>query len=308
MSAPDAFLGATQPLGAADAETPWRAAWRSFSANRIALAALGVFAATVFVAVAAPLISPQDPYDLRGLSLLDSALPPMSRGLDGTLFPLGTDDQGRDLLSAIFYGLRTSLVVAIASTAIAIAVGSALGLLAVWVGGLTDKVVMRAVDVILSLPTVLVGLILLAVVGKGVDKVILALVVVHWAFYARLVRSTALIELGKDYIAACRSLGLSPLGIQLRHLLPNSLPPVLVLAPVHVGSAITLEATLSFLGVGVPITEPSLGVLISNGFAYLMSGHYWITVFPGIALFVAIASANVIGDQLRETFNPRTAR
>lgn len=291
-----------------DVEAPWHAVWRSFAANRVAIVGLVIFAAVIFVAIAAPLISPQNPYDLRGLSLLDSGQPPMSRGMDGTLFVLGTDDQGRDILSAIFYGLRISLIVAMASTAIAIAVGSVLGLLAVWVGGLLDAVIMRTVDVILSLPTVLVGLILLAVVGKGVDKVILALVIVHWAFYARLVRSTALIELGKDYIAACRSMGFSPLRIQLRHLLLNCLPPVLVLAPVHIGSAITLEATLSFLGVGVPITQPSLGVLISNGFAYLMSGFYWITVFPGIALFIAIASANIIGDQLRETFNPRSAR
>ena len=164
---------------------------------------------------------------------------------------------------------------------------------------------LTAHDIQISLPTVLVGLIMLAVLGSGVDKVIIALVIVQWAYYARLIRSSALVEQEKDYISAARCLAMPAWRIQLRELLPNCLPPLMVVVPVHLASAITLEATLSFLGVGVPITEPSLGALISQGFPYLLSGDYWISVFPGLTLFITIASINLVGDQLRDALNPR---
>ncbi|MBI2960928.1 MAG: ABC transporter permease, partial [Betaproteobacteria bacterium] len=257
-------------------DTPFRRLVSDFAASRIALAGLWALALMLAIAVLAPLVSPQNPYDLAQLDVTDSRLPPGSRSPAGAIYWLGTDDQGRDMLSAIFYGLRTSMIVGVASTLAALAIGIALGLCAAYFGGLLDTLIMRLADIQLSFPSILIALILLAVLGQGLDKIILALVAVQWAYYARTVRGAALAERGKEYIEAAAGLALSPARIMFRHLLPNCLPPLMVVAAVQVAAAISLEATLSFLGLGLPISEPSLGLLIANGFAYMLSGKYWI--------------------------------
>ena len=221
---------------------------------------------------------------------------------------LGTDAQGRDMLSAIFYGLRISLAVAVTSVLIALTSGTLIGLYAAYLGGRFDAVVMRIVDLQLSFPTILVALILLAVLGKGVGNVMLALIIVQWAFYARTARGVALSESNKEYIEACRCLALSKMRIVLVHLLPNCLPPLIVVATLQVAGAISLEATLSFLGLGLPVTQPSLGLLISNGFEYLLSGNPTISVLPGVALLVTVVSINLVGDELRDILNPHLSR
>ena len=209
------------------------------------------------------------------------------------------------MLSAIFYGLRISLGVGIVATVLALAIGLALGLVAAYVGGRVETLIMRVVDIQLSFPAILIALILIAVLGQGTGKVIAALVTVQWAYYARTVRGAALVEKRKEYIEAAHCLALSPARIVFRHLLPNCLPPMIVVATVQVAAAIALEATLSFLGLGLPITEPSLGLLIANGYQYLLSGKYWISFFPGIALLCTIVSINLVADQLRDVLNPR---
>ena len=279
-----------------------------YAHSKLAVAALVALALIVLLALFAPWIAPQNPYDLASLDLLDARLPPGSHAPNGMTYWLGTDGQGRDMLSAILYGLRVSLYVGLASGAIALTIGSLVGVLAAFVGGRFEQFVMRVVDVQLGFPAILVALILLAVLGKGVDKIIIALVTVQWAYYARTARSAALVERNKEYIEAARGLGLSRARIVLRHLLPNALPPLIVVGTVQVAHAIALEATLSFLGLGLPTTEPSLGLLIANGYEYLMSGKYWISVYPGIALLATILSINLVGDQLRDVLNPRLAR
>lgn len=276
-------------------------------ADRLALFALLVL---VVAALAAPLISPQNPYDLAQLNIADGRLPPGTHaGSDAAAGPqhywLGSDDQGRDMFSAILYGLRISLTVGLSSTLLALAFGLSLGLLAGYFGGWIDTTVMRIADIQLSFPAILIALVLLAVLGQGVGKIITALFAVQWAYYARTARSAALVERNKDYIAAARLLGLSTWRILFRHLLPNCLPPLIVVSALQVASAISLEATLSFLGIGLPITEPSLGLLISTGFQYLMVGDYWISFFPGIALVLLIVSINLVADRLRDVLNPR---
>ncbi|WP_022711423.1 ABC transporter permease [Pseudochrobactrum sp. AO18b] len=259
----------------------------------------------VLLAVLAPFIAPQDPYDLASLSVMDNRLAPGSTSMTGSVYWLGTDAQGRDMVSAILYGLRTSLLVGLLSTLGAMTIGVSAGLLAAQLGGVADAIIMRVVDFMLGFPSMLVALVLLASVGRGVDKVILAIILVQWAQYARLMRASALVERRKEYIEAAVNFGLPTHYIMLRHLLPNSIGSVLVISTISIASAITLEATLSFLGVGVPVTQPSLGLLIANGFDYLLSGEYWIAVFPGIALVLLIISLNFVGDRLRRSFNAR---
>lgn len=288
-------------------ETPSRRILSDFMANPTAVFGLVLLAAILAVAIAAPLISPQNPYDLAQLDVMDGRLPP-GANTDGGTFWLGTDDQGRDMLSAIFYGLRISLTVGVVSTVVALALGLTLGLAAAYFGGRTETVIMRIADIQLSFPAILIALILLAVLGQGMLKIIAALVTVQWAYYARTVRSAALVEKRKEYIEAARCLALSPSRIVFRHLLPNCLPPLIVVATVQVAAAIALEATLSFLGLGLPITEPSLGLLIANGYQYLLSGKYWISFFPGVALLLTIVSINLVADQLRDVLNPRLQR
>ena len=256
-------------------------------------------------AIFAPLITPTNPYDLAVVSIMDSRLAPGEQMFNGTVAWLGTDGAGRDILSAIIYGLRTSLVVAISSAFIALTVGLVVGLIAAYFGGKFDAFLMRIVDIQLSFPAILVALVLLALLGKGIDKVIIALAIVQWAIYARTVRAAAIVERRKEYIEAATCLGLSNLRIIWRHLLPNSISPLIVLATLQTAHSISIEATLSFLGVGVPITQPSLGSLISNGFDFILSGAYWITFFPGVMLLATVAAINIFGDQLRGILNPR---
>jgi peptide/nickel transport system permease protein len=282
--------------------------WQEFAESRVALVAFACVAALFALSLAAPWIAPQDPYDLAQLSILDNNLPPGSRSADGLVYWLGTDDQGRDLVSAILYGLRLSLFVAVSATALGLAIGAAAGTIAAYFGGVVDAAIMRVVDIQLSFPAILIALILLAILGKGVDKVVIALILVQWAYYARTIRGSALVERRREYIEAARCLALSPARIMFRHLLPNAFPPLIVVATVQVAHAISLEATLSFLGVGVPITEPSLGLLIANGYGYMLSGLYWIAFYPGIALLAAILDVNLVGDRLADIMNPRLKR
>ncbi|MDD0815173.1 ABC transporter permease [Curvibacter sp. HBC28] len=286
--------------------------WRlgaEFVRSRVALGGLLVLLAVLLLALAAPWITPQNPYDLMQLDVLDARLPPGSaQGSGQYTYWLGTDGQGRDLYSAIVYGLRISLLVGVGSAAVAAVVGTLLGLLAAYAGGRIDALLMRLVDLLLSFPSILMALMILAYLGKGVGNVMLTLVLLEWAYYARTARGQALVETRREYVEAARGLGLSKARIVLGHILPNCLPPLLVIGALQVARAITLEATLSFLGLGVPITEPSLGLLIANGYQYLLSNEYWISVFPGLALLATIVAINLVGDQLRDVLNPRLTR
>lgn len=285
--------------------TPLAEFGAGFARDRVAVVALAVLFLILASAVLAPFIAPQNPYDLAQLDILDAKLPPGEKGADGASYWLGTDEQGRDMFSAILYGLRISLGVGVAATLAALAIGMAIGLLAGYAGGLTDGLIMRLVDLQLSFPAILIALVLLAVTGPGVDKIVIALIAVQWAYYARTVRGIALVEKRKEYVEAARCQAFGVSRIVFRHILPNCLPPIIVVATVQVAHAIALEATLSFLGLGVPITSPSLGLLIANGFVHLLSGKYWISFFPGIALLVTIVAVNLVGDQLRDILNPR---
>ena len=302
MSAPDT----SAPRVPVYADTPLRQKVlrriRNRPTTRGAAILLGIL---VLLALLAPVIAPQNPHDLASLSVMDNRLPPGEAGMNGITYWLGTDSQGRDMLSAILYGLRTSLLVGLSATAGALFIGIMAGLVAAQFGGAVDAVIMRVVDFMLGFPSILVALVLLASIGRGVDKVILAIVLVQWAQYARLMRAAALVERRKEYIEAAVNFGLPTRHIMLAHLLPNSVGSVLVVATISIASAITLEATLSFLGVGVPVTQPSLGLLIANGFEFLLSGEYWIAVFPGIALVLLIMSLNLVGTRLRRSFNVR---
>ena len=293
------------PVPVVKVQTPFRRFAASYMESRIAVAALIALIIIVFIALFAPWLSPQDPYDLAVVSIMDSRIEPGGEMFSGQLAVLGTDGAGRDMLSAIFYGLRISLGVGISSGIIALIVGMTLGLAAAYFGGRTDTIIMRIVDLQLSFPAILVALILVAILGKGIDKIIIALVVVQWAYYARTIRASALVERSKEYMEAATCLALPHSRILFRHLLPNCLPPMIVVGTLETARAIALEATLSFLGVGLPQTEPSLGLLISNGFEYMMSGKYWISMYPGIALLLTIMTINLVGDQLRDVLNPR---
>ena len=289
-------------------DTPFGRFASDFAENPIAVAAFASLCVIILAALFAPLLANQDPYDLAQVSVMDSRLAPGAESMDGWTFWLGTDGAGRDLVSAILYGLRISLSVGVMSGIIALLFGMCVGLVAAYAGGRTESIIMRIVDLQLSFPAALVALMLLAILGKGIDKIILALVVAQWAYYARTVRGTALVERSKEYVEAATSLGLSHARVLFRHILPNCLPPLIVVGTVQTAHAIALEATLSFLGVGLPQTEPSLGLLIANGFEYMLSGKYWIAFFPGIALLLTIVSINLVGDQLRDVLNPRLQR
>jgi len=308
MSVTEAPAGIAEKNDASAVETPLRRFVSGYCESKLAVGAALFLLVLILLAAFAPLIAPQNPYDLAQVDVLDSRLPPGEVGFSGMTYWLGSDGAGRDLLSAMLYGLRISLSVGFLSGLIAMAIGAAIGLIAAYVGGRVDSLIMRIVDLQLSFPAILVALMLIAVLGKGVDKIIIALVTVQWAYYARTVRGSALVESQKEYVEAARCLGLSHARILFRHILPNCLPPLIVVATVQAAHAIALEATLSFLGVGLPQTEPSLGLLISNGFEYVLSGKYWISTFPGIALLVTIVTINLVGDQLRDVLNPRLAR
>jgi peptide/nickel transport system permease protein len=286
--------------------------WRigaDFLQSRIATAGLVILLLIALAAVLAPWIALQNPYDLLQIDVLDARLRPGAMNAAGDhVYWLGTDGQGRDLYSAIVYGLRISLGVGLGSAAIAGVVGTLIGLLAAYAGGKVDAALMRLVDLLLSFPAILMALMILAWLGKGVGNVVLTLVLLEWSYYARTARGQALVEAKRDYVEAARGQGLTPWRIAIGHVLPNCLPPLMVIAALQVARAITLEATLSFLGLGVPITEPSLGLLISNGYQFLLSNEYWISFFPGVALLVTIVAINLVGDQLRDVMNPRLQR
>jgi peptide/nickel transport system permease protein len=301
--------GVDNPALLADAPPRQRgAAIIRFLSSPTALIGTVGLVVVIFVAVFAPLLSPQNPYDLMQLDILDSRLEPGSESFSGVPYYLGTDGQGRDILSGILYGLRTSLIVGIASALVAALIGTTAGLLAAYSGGRIETLTMRLVDLQLSFPTILMALMILAILGNGVTNVVIAIIIAEWATYARTARATALVEREKEFIEAARCLRIPGYRILLRHLLPNCLAPIIVIATMQVARAIGLEATLSFLGLGASVTQPSLGMLISNGYQYLLSGLYWISFFPGIALLITIVSINLVGDRLRDVLNPRNAR
>ena len=279
--------------------------WNDFSESKVALISFFIFIIILFIAVFAPIISPTDPYDLSTVSIMNSRLPPMSEDFAGNVYILGTDGAGRDMLSALFYGLRISLGVGVFSGIVALIIGSSLGIYAAFFRGKYEMFVMRIVDIQLSFPSILVALIILAAFGKGVEKTIIALILVQWAYYARTARGTALVEMNKEYVDSARCMGFTNLRIMFKHILPNCMAPLIVVGTLQTAHAISLEATLSFLGLGLPMTEPSLGLLIGNGFEYMHTGDFWISIFPGVALLITVASINLVGDHLRDMFNPR---
>jgi peptide/nickel transport system permease protein len=265
-----------------------------------------VLAGFVLVALAATIVAPQNPYDPLQIFGWEASSPPGTTSGGGYLYLLGTDGLGRDIWSTILYGLRISLIVAATSTAAAALIGLAAGVSAAYFGRWVDVVIMRIVDLQLSLPTILVALIAIVTLGPGIDRIILAIIIVQWAGYARLARGIALSEINKPYLDAVRLLRLPQFRIIFRHLLPNSIAPAITLIPIELGHAVALEATLSFLGLGVPIDRPSLGSAVANGFQYLLTGQYWISLFPGLALFGLIASINFVGENVRRRLDPRS--
>jgi len=286
----------------------------SFRTSPVAIVAALIALACVICAVFAGWVSPHNPFDLATLELGDARLPPAWSAEGSSKYLLGTDDQGRDILSAVIYGARISLIVGLVSVALSLAVGVVLGLLAGFFGGWLDSFLMRVCDVMLSFPPILVAL-LIAGVGRALfpgaheslafGVLIISISLTGWVQYARTVRGSTLVERNKEYVQAARVTGVAPLRIMLRHVLPNVMGPVMVLATIQVATAIITEATLSFLGVGVPPTSPSLGTLISIGNQYLFSGEWWITVFPGLMLVLIALSVNLLGDWLRDALNPR---
>ncbi len=291
-----------------DASTPLSRFWQEFRDNRIAVAALGMVVLICGLALAAPLISPQNPYDLANLVLTDARRPPGFVGSKGFTHWLGTDAQGRDLLSAILYGLRISIQIGLIAGGIAFALGATLGAFAAFLGGRIEALIMRIIDLQLSFPAILLALVLAALLGQGKWPLITALVTAQYAYFARTAHGAASTERSKDYVDAALSTPLKASRVVFRHILPNCLPPLIVVATVQVANSIALEATLSFLGLGLPVTEPSLGMLIANGFQYKLSGRYWISIYPGVALIVLIVAINLVGDQVRDQLNPRLRR
>ena len=285
--------------------TPLRRFWAEFRENKIAVVALVVVVVLILLALFASLVSPQNPYDLANLSLMDSRRPPGFIGTGGYIHILGTDPQGRDLLSAILYGLRISIQIGLAAGLVSLTIGTTLGILAAYLGGRVEALIMRLVDLQLSFPAILLALVIVALLGQGKAQLIGALVAAQYAYFARTAYGAAKAERGKDYIEAALATPLSARLVVWRHMLPNCTPPLIVVATVQIANSISLEATLSFLGLGLPVTEPSLGMLISNGFPYMMSGRYWISVYPGVALIILIFAINIVGDQVRDQFNPR---
>ncbi|MEL0206594.1 MAG: ABC transporter permease [Alphaproteobacteria bacterium] len=288
--------------------SPFARFWNEFRENRIAVLALSVVVLLALLALFASFVSPQNPYDLANLSLMDSRRPPGFVGTGGYTHWLGTDPQGRDLLSAIFYGLRISIQIGLAAGFVSLSIGAALGILAAYIGGRVENLIMRLVDLQLSFPAILLALVIVALLGQGKVQLISALVAAQYAYFARTAYGAAKAERGKDYIEAAVATPLGSRLVILKHLLPNCTPQLIVVATVQFSNSISLEATLSFLCLGLPVTEPSLGMLISNGFPYMMSGRYWISVYPGVALIILIVAINIVGDQVRDQFNPRLRR
>jgi peptide/nickel transport system permease protein len=279
------------------------------------LAAGGVALGLILAAAVAPWIAPSNPLDLASFNLADSEIPPAFAEGGDRRFPLGTDNQGRDMLSAMLYGARVSILIGGGAVAVAAAVGVALGLVAGYVGGRTDAVLMRIGDVILSFPTILLALLVAGLARAvfpaaadpaNVPYVLIGAIAIHeWVQYARTVRAATMVEAARDYVKAARVIGLPARRIMLRHILPNVMSPVLVIATINLAGAVLTEATLSFLGVGMPPTYPSLGTLIRIGNEFVFSGIWWIALFPALALVVLVLAVNVVGDWLRDRFNPK---
>lgn len=289
--------------------------WWSFTRSPITILSAIVAFICIGGAVLAPMLAPHNPFDLASLQLMDAFKPPVWEAEGDRLYPLGTDDQGRDMLSAIMYGARVSLLVGFAAVIFSTLVGVTVGLLAGYLGGKVDALLMRIADIQLTFPSILVALLIDGVVRAVLPRethdqvalfvVIFAIGISNWPQFARTVRGSTLVERNKEYVQAARVIGLSPLRIMRSHVLPNVMSPVLVIATLNLGFAILAEATLSFLGVGVPPTQPSLGTLIRIGNDFLFSGEWWITIFPGVALIVMVLSVNLLGDWLRDALNPR---
>ena len=287
----------------------------SFRRSGLAMAAAAVLLVILAGAVFAPFIAPHDPFDLASVSLLDARNPPAWISGGSWEYPLGSDNLGRDVFSTILYGSRISLWVGFASILLAMVLGVGLGLVSGYVGGITDAIIMRIAEIQLSFPAILIALLVDGIM-RGIvprefqdslaeDVLILSIGLSFWVQYARTVRGSTMVERGKEYVQAARVIGRHPLAIMLRHVLPNVMGPVLVIATINLALAIITEATLSFLGVGVPPTQPSLGTLIRIGNDFLFSGEWWITIFPGIALVLLVLSVNLLGDWLRDALNPK---
>lgn len=288
--------------------------WYSFRHSSTALAATIIAMVCVVCAIFANWIAPHNPFDLATIDLADARLPPVWLEGGTAKYLLGTDDQGRDILSALMYGSRISLLVGLASVALSVLIGVGLGLLSGFAGGRVDAFIMRVCDVMLSFPSILVAL-LIDGIGRAMfpnahdtlafSVLVFAIALTGWVQYARTVRGSTMVERNKEYVQAARVIGVAPLRVMFRHVLPNVLGPVLVLATIQIAGAIITEATLSFLGVGVPPTSPSLGTLIRIGQDFLFSGEWWITIFPGAMLVLIALSVNLLGDWLRDALNPR---
>ncbi len=289
-------------------ESPAAQFWREFRDNHVAVAALAVVVVVALAALLAPWLAPQDPFDIGKLVLADARRPPGYVSNAGIVHWLGTDAQGRDLLSAILYGLRISVQIGVMAGTVAFALGATLGATAAFAGGRTEMFIMRFVDLQLSFPAILLALVLSAVLGQGKLPLTIALVTAQYAYFARTAHGAASAERAKEYVEAALSTPLPVMRVIFRHILPNCLPPLIVVATVQIANSIALEATLSFLGLGLPVTEPSLGMLIANGFQYLLSGRYWISIYPGVALIILVVAINLVGDQIRDQVNPRLKR
>jgi peptide/nickel transport system permease protein len=302
-------------------ETPSRFAhildsdlYYSFRSSRLVVVAAAITLLMVGAALLAPLIAPHNPYDLQALNLMDSDLPPAWVANGDSRFLLGTDDQGRDILSTILYGTRSSIAISVLAVLLAIGIGVSLGLVAGYYGGIVDTIIMRIADVKLTFPAILVALLINGIAqtlfkgrlgGSEFWILVLSIGLSFWVQYARTVRGMTLVEKNKEYVQAARLIGMSKTAIMFKHVLPNVLSPVLVIATINLALAVITEATLSFLGVGLPPTEPSLGTMIQIGNKYLFSGSWWMVAFPGITLAVLVLAVNLLGDWLRDALNPK---
>jgi peptide/nickel transport system permease protein len=259
----------------------------------------------LFIVTLGPSLAAQNPYDVMQLELLDSYLPPAWLDGGSAKYLLGTDGQGRDVLAAVVYGTRISALIGVAATLLSCVLGTFLGLMAGYFGGWIDALIMRVADIQLSFPSMLIALFLMSAFGTGIDKILIALTAVGWVVYARTVRGSTLGERNREYVQAAQVAGLRNRAIIWRHILPNVMTPLIVIATVQVGTFILIEASLSFLGVGVPVTQPSLGLLIKNGFDVLFSGLWWTSLFPGLMIMAMVFGINLLGDFLRDELNPR---
>ena len=293
----------------ADWIAPLKVGLSAFARDRTAFACLTLVSVYIVFAVFAPFIAPQNPQDLAQIELIDARLPPLSASVDnGSFYLLGSDALGRDIFSMTLYGVRISLTVALISASGALIFGSAAGLAAAYLGGWVNVVIMRIVDIFLSLPAILIALLFIAVFGRGVENTVIAILAVQWTHYARAMNAAASGEINKDYVLAAKLLGLSKARIMFGHILPNCLAPIFVIFAVQLGYVIAIEASLSFLGLGLPVTQPSLGNLVADGQEFLLSGAYWMSLIPGFVLLMLIFSMNVVGDRIRVLQNPQLRR